>query len=72
MSGTTENQMRAYAETGAKTLYPASPIKRHRATAAEMEERAQFLIAYARHSLQLGGRVGSGQAAENWRGRERS
>ena len=41
MSGTTENQMRAYAETGAKTLYPASPIKRHRATAAEMEERAQ-------------------------------
>ncbi len=48
MSGATENQMRAYAETGAKTLYPASPIKRHRATAAEMEERAQFLIDYAR------------------------
>ena len=48
-STTTENQMRAYAETGAKTLYPASPIKRrHRATATEMEERARFLIAYAR------------------------
>jgi len=29
-------------------LYPASPIKRRRATAGEMEERAQFLIAYAR------------------------
>lgn len=28
--------------------YPASPIKRRRATAAEMEERAEFLIAYAR------------------------
>ena len=28
--------------------YHASPIKRRRATAAEMEERAEFLIAYAR------------------------
>ena len=35
-------------ETGAKTLYRPSPIKRHRATADEMEERARFLIAYAR------------------------
>ena len=48
MSGATENQMRAYAETGAKTLNRPSPIKRHRATADEMEERARFLIAYAR------------------------
>ena len=29
-------------------LYQASPIKRNRATKAEMEERAQFLISYAR------------------------
>jgi hypothetical protein len=29
-------------------VYPASQIKRSRATQAEMEERAQFLIAYAR------------------------
>ncbi len=28
-------------------VYQASPIKRHRATSAEMEERALFLIAYA-------------------------
>jgi len=28
-------------------LYQASPIKRLRATKAEMEERAEFLIAYA-------------------------
>ncbi len=44
---TLRNQAKAYAETGAK-LYPASPIKRHRATADEMEERARFLIDYAR------------------------
>jgi len=31
-----------------KSVYPASPIKRRRATADEMEERAQFLISYAR------------------------
>ena len=30
------------------TVYPDSRIKRHRATASEMEERAQFLISYAR------------------------
>jgi hypothetical protein len=29
------------------SLYPASPIKRGRATNAQMEERAEFLIAYA-------------------------
>ena len=29
-------------------MYPASPIKRRKATRAEMEERAKFLIAYAR------------------------
>lgn len=29
------------------SVYDASPIKRRRATAAEMEERAEFLIAYA-------------------------
>ena len=28
-------------------VYPASPIKRHRATESEMEERAEFLIDYA-------------------------
>ncbi len=33
---------------GGMSVYPASPIKRRRATADEMEERAQFLIAYAR------------------------
>ncbi len=31
----------------ASASYPASRIKRHRATAAEMEERAEFVIAYA-------------------------
>lgn len=29
------------------TVYQASPLKRHRATKAEMEERAAFLISYA-------------------------
>jgi hypothetical protein len=31
----------------AEEVYPASPIKRRRATASEMEERAKFLILYA-------------------------
>lgn len=48
MMRTRKSQMRAYAETGSRVVYPASRIKRHRATASEMEERAQFLIAYAR------------------------
>ena len=38
--------------------YRASPIKRKRATKAEMEERAEFLIAYRR-----GARAGHGSAA---------
>ena len=29
------------------TVYTASPIKRHRASRSEMEERAEFLVAYA-------------------------
>ena len=33
--------------TPASEVYPASPIKRRRATKAEMEERARFLIDYA-------------------------
>jgi len=45
--GLSEAQAEAYAQTG-KRSYPASGIKRRRATAAEMEERAQFLIGYAR------------------------
>ena len=48
---TQKSMIAAYAETGAVyggTVYPASPIKRRRASAAEMEERAQFLISYAR------------------------
>ena len=28
-------------------IYAASPVKRKRATKAEMEERAEFMIAYA-------------------------
>ena len=32
----------------AKIAYPASPIKRRRATLAEMEERGECLSAYAR------------------------
>jgi hypothetical protein len=33
--------------SAAEEVYEASPIKRRRATQAEMEERAEFLIAYA-------------------------
>jgi hypothetical protein len=42
------SKAQAYSQTGRPPVYPASPIKRHRATSDEMEERAQFLIAYAR------------------------
>ena len=34
-------------EGGAVMVYQASPLKRKRATKAEMEDRAAFLIAYA-------------------------
>ena len=35
-----------------KAVYPASPLKRARGTKAEMEERAAFLIGYARQQAQ--------------------
>src|SRR6266536_2356488 len=33
--------------SASRTAYPANPVKRRRATKAEMQERAEFLIAYA-------------------------